>query len=259
MINTINLLKFVYRGLLTGMPLLTYNPITKNNFLAPMTVEPYSTYINIKLNDNQSEIIQNYINKYTDELYLDQVSIKDYEKPSNYLSLNIYNCTSPVFLNDNKITRFEINTYVKDKKGNYGTLILDYLSNGLSMDPVNIFKNKDEILINKNDISIDIEGYSKKENINLSLYYPISKTFTKFFNVNNQLIDYTDNIYYKNGIYDKIYYDNSLTNAETISPYYNSNFIFNYLGMNFTDFDSLFYFRNNINLVGKIWSNLYDY
>ena len=259
MINTIKLLKFVYRGLLTGMPLLTYNPITKNNFLAPMTVNPYSTYINIKLDTNQSETIQNYINQFTEELQLSEVSIKGYEKPSNYLSLNIYNCTSPVFLNDNEVTRFEINTYVKDKSGNYGTLILDYLSNSLSMDPVNIFKTKDEATIFKNDISINVSCKSKEEDINLNLYFPIANTFKKYFNVNNQLIDYTDNIYYKNGIYDKIYYDTTLTNAETVSPKFSSNFMFYYLGINFTEFDNIFYFNNEINLVGKLWSNLYEY
>ena len=43
-------------------------------------------------------------------------------------------------MNENGMTRFEINTYVTNgfKKG---TLILDYISSALSMDPVNVFKN----------------------------------------------------------------------------------------------------------------------
>ena len=36
-------LKFIYNGLLTGMPIITYNPITQNTFNAPLTVEPYSS------------------------------------------------------------------------------------------------------------------------------------------------------------------------------------------------------------------------
>ena len=43
---------------------------------------------------------------------------------------------------EKEITRCELNTYVKDHNGNYGTLIIDYLSNELSMDPLNIFKSK---------------------------------------------------------------------------------------------------------------------
>lgn len=257
MVNAIKLLKFVYRGLLTGMPILTYNPITKNNFLAPMNVNEYSTYVNIKLDTKQSFEIQNYIDTFTDNLSLTKVSIDGNEKASNYLSLNIYNCTSPVFLNDNPITRFEINTYVTDKFGNYGTLILDYLSNGLSMDPVNIFKKSNDIQIIKKETLIDINCNSTEENINLNLKFLHSKN--KDFKANDQLIDFTDKIYYKNGIYDKIYYDTSLTKAVTKSPTITSNFLFNYLGMNFTSYDSIFYFKDNIDLVGKMWSNLYDF
>ena len=58
---------------------------------------------------------------------------------------------------------------------------------------------------------------------------------------------------------DKIYYDTSLTKAVTKSPTITSNFLFNYLGMNFTSYDSIFYFKDNIDLVGKMWSNLYDF
>ena len=80
MVNAIKLLKFVYRGLLTGMPILTYNPITKNNFLAPMNVNEYSTYVNIKLDTKQSFEIQNYIDTFTDNLSLAKVSIDGNEK-----------------------------------------------------------------------------------------------------------------------------------------------------------------------------------
>ena len=56
------LLKFVYRGLLTGLPILTYNPISKLNFHSPFDVKPYSTYINYKLDVNQFNYINEYLN-----------------------------------------------------------------------------------------------------------------------------------------------------------------------------------------------------
>ena len=149
----LNLLKFVYRGILTGMPLLTYNPITKNTLNIPLEVKPFSTYLNFKLNDFQSEYLNNYINKFTDNLELIPINILPNEEKSNYLSVNIYNCSSPAFINEEKeVTRCELNTYVKDKNGNYGTLIIDYLSNELSMDPLNIFKLKERTEFYDNDI-----------------------------------------------------------------------------------------------------------
>ena len=72
--------------------------------------------------------------------------------PIPYLSINVYNCSSPIFFNDNEeITRFEINTYVRKWNSNtqsfdYGTVILDYTSNSLSMDPVHLFKQKQDVV-----------------------------------------------------------------------------------------------------------------
>ena len=142
------LLKFVYRGLMTGMPLLVYNPYSRVNFHSPFTISPGSLYINYKLDVEQVNQLNKYVKTKTNNFDLMPISMeKAYdEKLDYYISLNIYNCSSPVFLNKDQITRFEINTYVQDDE-NKGTLIVDYMSNGLSMDPVNIFKNKDLSLI----------------------------------------------------------------------------------------------------------------
>ena len=96
-------------------------------------------------------------------------------KSGYYLSLNIYNCTSPVFLNDKVTTRFEINTYVNDECRK-GTLIIDYLSNELSMDPVNIFKRLSSLSYSNDKIV----GKSKKQQIFLET---IVKTDYKMINI----------------------------------------------------------------------------
>jgi hypothetical protein len=137
----LDFVKFVYRGILTGMPILTYNSITKNTFNVPMTVNPISTYVNFKLDPIMVDVINKDIQK-TSNLSLVPIKLFPDSKEEYILSVNYYNCSSPVFLNSEKeIARCEFNTYVKDGE-NEGTLILDYISNDLSMDPVNIIKRK---------------------------------------------------------------------------------------------------------------------
>ena len=90
-ISPIEKLRFIYNGLLLGMPSFAYNPINKNNLLAPMCVQQYSTYINFKLDSKQVTFINNYINEYTDSLELIPLKMNLYEKPAFFLSVNVYN------------------------------------------------------------------------------------------------------------------------------------------------------------------------
>tara|TARA_E500000178_G_C16893837_1_gene694807 strand:+ start:187 stop:954 length:768 start_codon:yes stop_codon:yes gene_type:complete len=253
----INLLKFVYNGILTGMPLFTYNPISKNTLNVPLEVKPFSAYLNFKLNDNQSEYLNNYISKFSNSLELVPINIFPNEEKSNYLSLNIYNCTSPVFFNDEKeITRLELNTYVKDKNGKYGTLIIDYLCSDLSMDPINIFKTKEQTIYKDIDIYKSIDCFSIKDNINLKLNFTTLYDYNQ--KISDNLIKFTDYIFYKNGIYDKIYYDSSLVEANTKSPSISYNLTFIYNDLIFEKVDSIFYFTNPIKFIGGMWDNLFD-
>ena len=237
------------------MPLITYNPVTQNTLNVPLTVLPYGTYINFKLNDYQSQYLNNYISKYSDNLELVSIPIFPQDTESKYLSINVYNCTSPVFMNEEQvITRCEINTYVRDRRsGALGTLIIDYLSNGLSMDPVNIFKLPDKArFINAGSYN-KIECMSEKEEISLSLN--ISKLFDFTRTISDELIKYTDNVYYKNGILDKIYYDSSLVDATIKTPGLNTEVNFRYKDLCFVRADSIFHFTNNIRFVGGMWDN----
>ena len=253
-----NFLRFVYNGILTGMPSITYNPITKNTLNVPLVVEPYSTYINLRLNKVQSSYLDNYINEYGEDLIIVPINILPKEKKSKYLSINIYNCSSPIFMNDEKTTtRCEINTYVYDKKRKeYGTLILDYLSNDLSMDPVNIFKFKDNISYYKDNLFNIIKGESIKEKIKIQYNFTSFNDIKK--DISKELIKYTDNIYYKNGIVDKLYYDSSLVEAKTKSPTLYDDFEFEYkdLFFNKIDIDSVFYFTEKIKFIGGMWDNI---
>lgn len=254
-IKNLDFLKMIYNGLLIGMPSFASNPINKNNILAPMCVNKYSTYINYRLNENQVNYMNDYLELYTDKLKLIPLKMNLYENPSYYISVNIYNCTSPIFVDKRNITRCEINTYVEDNDGTKGTIILDYLSNGLSLDPLNIFKSENDIKFSKNDKKILIDCLSERDDIDLRLNFSIEKY--NRYNVNGKLIDYTDNIYYKNGIMDKIYYDSTLTKAVIKQPIFYQNQVFKYKDMYFDKIASVFYFDNNLNFVGSVWDNLY--
>ena len=147
------ILKFIYRGFMTGMPLITYNPLSNVHFHAPFTVNPESLYINYRLTQTQYEVVNTYVQARNPYFIMEPIRIAGYDKPEYYLSLNIYNCTSPLFLNEAGMTRFEINTYVTDGSRK-GTLIMDYMSNALSMDPVNVFKDAVPIYYDNGSIAV---------------------------------------------------------------------------------------------------------
>ena len=241
------LLKFVYRGLMTGMPLLTYNPMSNVNFHGPFTVSPKSLYINYKLSDSQRKNVENYINEYDNNLKMEPIRINDNSPAQYYLSLNIYNCTSPLFLNDNGMTRFEINTYVTNGKEK-GTLILDYISSALSMDPVNIFKTPNNLTYTDNNI------YANDDYIKLNITLKYSKN-DKIFKHSSDLTEYSDYIFYKNGIYDKLFYDTSLVKSK-LKTMNLEHLEFNYLNISFVRPENAFYFLNEIYFVGSMWDNL---
>ncbi len=236
---------------MAGMPSVIYNPFTRSNIHVPFKVLPESLYINYRLTPQQKTVVENYIADKNLKFNMEKISMEKNLKSGYYLSLNIYNCTSPVFLNDKETTRFEINTYVKHKEKK-GTLIIDYISNQLSMDPVNIIKKKSYLEYNKNEIN--------GENLNktILLHSKIKTNIEKdaYILIHDDLADYSDIIFYTNGIYDKLFYDTSLTKASFKIPILDGlNFTF--LNITFSTPHSVFYFENQIDFVGGVWYNVF--
>ena len=221
-----------------------------------MTVEPYSTYVNFKLDEYQVHYLNQYIKEYSDDLKIVPLKISKYEFPSYYINVNVYNCTSPILMNNKNIVRCELNTYVKNSDGTLGTVILDYISNGISLDPISLFKNPNQISFSKDNGYNIIDCTSKYQEIDLQLTYSILNG--EDFSMSKELVDYTDNIYYKNGIMDKLYYDSSLTRAKIRETNFIGNFHFRYRDLEFTEIDSVFYFRDELRFVGSVWDNLYN-
>lgn len=267
----LNLLRFVYRGILTGMPLITYNPITKSTLYVPFTINPKSTYVNYKLSPSQVSEIQGYIHTYDPQMEMTPVKLlSDEPTPSYYLSLNMYNCSSPIFYNDNQdITRFEINTYIRKwndtaKEYDKGTVILDYTSNALSMDPIHYFKGKEDLSFVSEETSYVVNTLSLKHDIDFHIQFipwhhiPKYKKLSKR-RIHEELVEYSDAIYYKNGIYDKLYYDSSLVKAIIEEPYVTNETLFQYRGMVFWQPESVFYFTRDISFVGGMWDNVFSH
>ena len=249
------LIKYVYKLFSHGFPLLSHNIFTNTPYYTSFLVQPESTYINYKLNDTQYNHIRKFINSHSNNLKIEPISLDTKDK-DKFLSINIYNCTSPLFsfLGNKNITRCEINTYVIDKKYHKkGTLIMDYDSNFLSMDPVNIFKSPGNTIFKKNNNKIICKA--KSDNFHFDLEYDIKKN-DKNYIINNDLHEFSDNIYYNNGIYDKLYYDTSLTHAKLKIPHKIKNLQFEFCDIIFNEPYSIFYFLNEIRFSGCMWNNI---
>lgn len=252
-LSNIKFLKFFYKALITGLPLSTYNPLNNGVFHAPVEIKPFSTYVNYKLNFDEYNYLNTYLSENTNKLKLSKTKI---HRHNNYfLSINMYNCTSPMFdlVQKNDITRCEINTYVKNENNEFGTLITDYSSNFLSMDPDHIFKKADTAIFNKKN-SNTFEFTASNENFLFLLNYNFSPCDRTLI-LDKKLIQYTDKCFYNNGIYDKIYYDSSVTNAIIKQPKIN-NVYFRFKELIFKEPHSVFYFSHPLNFVGGIWNNL---
>ena len=266
----LNLLRFVYRGILTGMPPITYNPITKTPLHVPFCIKPKSTYVNFKLSSSDVSTIQHYIHDHDPNMNMVPIKmLSDETSPSYYLSVNIYNCSSAIFFNGMEdITRMEINTYIQKwnpDKENYekGTLILDYTSNALSMDPIHIFKQKESLTFLQSETKYIIHSMSLEDDIDFRIQFIpwiVVHKYPKIMKrtIDDNLIDFSDAIYYKNGIYDKLYYDTSLVRATIDEPYVINNTLLQYRGMVFYQPDSVFYFTHPISFVGSMWDNVFS-
>ena len=77
--------------------------------------------------------------------------------------------------------------------------------------------------------------------------------------LHDDLIHYSDRIYYKNGIYDKLYYDSSLTRAPIVISMYNDQKYFQYKDLCLEKPISIFYFENKIHFTGGMWDNIFSH
>ena len=252
-----NLIKFMYNAMLAGMPSITYNPINRNNFVVPVIVHKYSTYANFKLGFTQIRKLNKYLKEFNSDLQLVPITLySDDVRDNYYLSINYYNCSTPIMSYKNIVSRLEINTYIKNKKtGEYGTVILDYVSDTLSMDPINYFKKQENLKFMQSK-SKEIVCHASSKNDLILMDSDFTTTNKDNIKLSEKLMEYTDKVFYKNGIYEKLYYDSKLRNSK-IYKVNENKFNIEYRDLHLKKPDSIFYFSEELNFVGSIWDNVY--
>lgn len=256
-VNPNFLMKTLFKTMTFTLPNVINNPFRDTRLYVPIKIKPHSTYINFKLNNDQVDNLNNYVQEYNESLSLVPIQLYKDKEADYFLSINIYNSSSPVFMTDNNIIRCELNTYVMDAYGTKGTLILDYMTDGMSMDPVSGFKKNEylkKLIFSKNDHDIfNVLCKSYLSDIYLNVNFTKSSVYPK--QLSFDLLEYTDNIFYKNGILDKVYHDNSLLNPVLMGVNI-QDVTFIYRNMVFDNFDSIFYFKDDLNFVGSMWDNI---
>ena len=132
---------------------------------------------------------------------------------------------------------------------------MDYCSNFLSIDPDNIFKPSNTTIFNSyyNHKQYNIFR-AQNSNFNFYLNYSLSDD-DKNFTISKKLIEYTDKIFYNNGLYDKLYYDTSFTLAKAKIPEIH-NLSFKFYDLIFDKPESIFYFTDELKFVCAMWNNL---
>ena len=251
------LLRVLYNSMLTGMPAVMNNPYNKNTLHAPFKVDKLSVYINYKLTVSQYESINKYLDDSKSTLKLTKTSILKDDNRDFFLSINIYNCTSPLFsiVTQEPVTRCEINTYIIDSTDNIGTLILDYASSQVSLDSFNLIKMADKDINYMQQHANRLTGYVKQKNIDLNFTIDLNEKLYRD-RLSQDLIKYTDRVYYLDGIYDKLYYDTSLLNNPIMMV--NNSIQFKFLDSIYYNPDSVFVFNEPIDFVGGMWKNLFN-
>ena len=68
--------------------------------------------------------------------------------------------------------------------------------------------------------------------------------------LSEKLMEYTDKVFYKNGIYEKLYYDSKLRNSK-IYKVNENKFNIEYRDLHLKKPDSIFYFSEELNFVGS--------
>ena len=130
---------------------------------------------------------------------------------------------------------------------------MEYASNILSLDPDNLFKSKSHV---KFDTDHElVYGIVKDSNFELKFNYNRFLNTTINNKISSNLIKFTDKIFYKNGLYDKVYYDSSLIHNKIINVN-DYEVYFKFFDMEFNKVDNIFYFEEQIHFVGGMWYNL---
>ena len=167
--------------------------------------EPGSVYINFEIKRSVFDEFVNYIDL-PSEFELIPVRVLAGEEPAYLLTLNIYNVSGLA-----SGSRAEWSTYVDDGDGRPRYMILEARSSSGSMDPVHIvtpsgrvdhMRNRDTLL----STVASGDGKLFRSEIRVSAKQAAAELATEWVAAN-------DRIYWRNGVFDRAWYDGKLFDA----------------------------------------------
>ena len=268
--------------------------VQSNAFNIPATLQN-SCYINFELNKRQREKINNYIHAENEDFEIIPISLFDDSDPSkmkHMITVNMYNVDNFIHHRSNhtksktlkkfstiinwikktgvnldtniigqlqshpKITMCDIKTYVRNKKtGECGTMVLDYVSNIDFVDPINVYKSKQGFIdfdIERNHIKANVKSHLDK----IQFYIETQQSSQSQKRLSPQFATLHDKKYSRCGIHDTVLCDSSFYDSLVNCHFHRVHFNLYYNDMWFNDFDSAFYFPNDVNLFVKFWDNV---
>lgn len=144
-------------------------------------------------------------------------------QPARYLlSLNIYE--SPDVLTGERVYRAEWSTYVKDRSDptadGHFFMVVDVDSSGASLNPVDLFTPPTVFDYGLQDgtLTADIKWTAEDGSISDKFYaaFPMPASNTPVVPLHEPWLRANDRVYWRNGVYDLLFYNGSLLDADAV-------------------------------------------
>lgn len=171
--------------------------------------DPCSVYINFEIKKELADEFANYINL-ADGISLTPIRCIEGEKASLLLTLNIYEVTGLV-----SGARAEWSTYISDRDGISRYMVLEAQAARGSMDPVNLVTRAGRVEHSRSGNILSSRVYAKgrkqfSARLRLDESHPVAAISPEWITAN-------DSIYWRNGVYDRVWYNGSMFNAKVRS------------------------------------------
>jgi len=144
-------------------------------------------------------------------------------QPAGYLlSLNIYESPDP--LTGERVYRAEWSTYVRDQKdpgttGHY-FMVVDVDSSGASLNPVDLFTppTQFDYRLAQGQLTADIKQTSAGGGVSDKFYarFSMPAADSPVVPLHERWIAANDRVYWRNGVYDRLFYNGSLLDADVV-------------------------------------------
>ena len=134
-------------------------------------------------------------------------------------------------------------------------MLLDYVSNIDFIDPINIYKSS------KGFINFNTEGSFIKADVNshvdkVQFLIETQQSSQSQKRLSSQFVSLHKKRFSRCGIYDSVLYDSSFSDSLVNCHFNRVKFNLYYNDMWFNDFDSAFFFPNDVNMFVKFWDNV---